>query len=252
MLDGPRWGPRQGRAEQLVVLCHGVGADGHDLIDLAPSGRRRCRTRPSPPPTRPSPMTARRWAGNGSRSGTARRRSWPPAPMRRRALLGAFVDAELARLGLPADAYALMGFSQGAMTALHAGLRRAVPPRAILAFSGALLAPERWRRPTPRPPVLLVHGEADEVVPAARSREAEQALREAGFAVESLFSPAARPRHRRGRACRPAHCSCSARFAGWRHDSGAKPAPRGLRRGRGDAISPTVTRRRTISGGSFA
>ena len=103
--------------------------------------------------------------------------------------LGDFVDAELARLDLPADAVALMGFSQGAMTVLHAGPRRAVPPRAILAFSGALLEPGRLAETPSRPPVLLVHGEADEVVPAGRSHEAEQALRAAGFAVESLFSP---------------------------------------------------------------
>ena len=56
--------------------------------------------------------------------------------------LNGFLDAELSRLGLPADAYALMGFSQGAMTVLFTGLRRAVAPRAILAFSGALIAPE--------------------------------------------------------------------------------------------------------------
>ena len=60
--------------------------------------------------------------------------------MRRAAtFLNPFVDAELARLGLPADAYALMGFSQGAMTALFTGLRRATAPRAILAFSGAAI-----------------------------------------------------------------------------------------------------------------
>ena len=109
--------------------------------------------------------------------------------MRRQPLLSAFVDAELARLGLPAGAYALMGFSQGAMTVLHAGPRRAVPPRALLAFSGALLAPERLAETVARPPVLLVHGEADAVVPAARSRAAAQALHDAGFAVETMFSP---------------------------------------------------------------
>ena len=122
-----------------------------------------------------------------------------PAQMRAGAdaaapLLGGFVDAELARLGLPPGAYALMGFSQGAMTALHTGLHLAVPPRGILAFSGALLAPDRLSSDRlaaapARPAVLLVHGEADEVVPAARSREAELALTAAGFAVETLYSP---------------------------------------------------------------
>jgi phospholipase/carboxylesterase len=104
--------------------------------------------------------------------------------------LDAFIDAELARLALPSDAYALMGFSQGAMTVLFAGLRRPSAPRAILAFSGALVAPETLAAELAnRAPVLLVHGEADDVVPAQRSRDAEQGLRAAGVPVESVFVP---------------------------------------------------------------
>ena len=104
--------------------------------------------------------------------------------------LDAFIDAELARLGLPAEAYALMGFSQGAMTVLFTGLRRAAAPRAILAFSGALVAPERLPAELAnRAPVLLVHGEADEVVPVQRSRDAEAALRAAGVPVEAAYVP---------------------------------------------------------------
>jgi phospholipase/carboxylesterase len=101
-----------------------------------------------------------------------------------------FIDAELARLGLAAEAYALMGFSQGAMTALFTGLRRAPGPRAILAFSGALIAPEKLATELAnRTPVLLVHGEADDVVPAERSRDAERALRAANVPVEAVYVP---------------------------------------------------------------
>ena len=83
-----------------------------------------------------------------------------------------------------------MGFSQGAMTALFTGLRRASAPRAILAFSGALIAPDSLAAElTHRPPVLLVHGEADDVVPVERSREAETALRAAGVPVEATYVP---------------------------------------------------------------
>jgi phospholipase/carboxylesterase len=106
------------------------------------------------------------------------------------ALLGPFIDAELARLRLPATSYAIMGFSQGAMTVLFTGLRRAPAPRAILAYSGALLAPEALTGELAnRAPVLLVHGEADDVVPVARSRDAEQALRAAGVPVEASYTP---------------------------------------------------------------
>ena len=189
MLDGPRWGPKQGQAQQLVVLCHGVGADGHDLIDLAPWWATALPQAAFVAPNAPEPFSAgpmgRQWFPLWDRSPAQLEAGAEAAS----AQLGAFVDAELERLGLPADAYALMGFSQGAMTVLYAGPRRAVAPRAILAFSGALLAPSRLAETPARPPVLLAHGEADEVVPAARSRAAEQALRDAGFVVESVFSP---------------------------------------------------------------
>ena len=104
--------------------------------------------------------------------------------------LDTFLDAELTRLGLPPDAYALMGFSQGAMTVLFTGLRRAVAPKAILAFSGALIDPESLEAEIRnRAPVLLAHGEADSQVPVSRSRDAEAELRRLGVPVEAAYSP---------------------------------------------------------------
>jgi phospholipase/carboxylesterase len=189
-LDGPRWGPAsKGTPKQLVVLCHGLGADGHDLIDLAPTW---AHALPDAlfvsvdAPFQHESGFGRQWWSVADRS--------PPvmeAGVRRAAgFLDAFIDAELARLGLPADAYALMGFSQGAMTVLFTGLRRTAAPRAILAFSGAMVAPDRLAAELAnRAPVLLVHGEADDVVPAQRSRDAEQALEAAGVPVEAAYVP---------------------------------------------------------------
>jgi phospholipase/carboxylesterase len=190
-LDGLRFGPQSGRPPaQLVVLCHGVGADGHDLIDLGPLWSHALPDAVFVAPHAPAPHDAaphgRQWFSVADRTPSvmeAGLRASVPA-------LNRFVDAELARLGLPADAYALMGFSQGAMMALFTGLRRDPPPRAILAFSGALLAPDRLAAELRgRPPVLLVHGEADDVVPAALSRAAEAALRAARVPVEALYIP---------------------------------------------------------------
>lgn len=84
--------------------------------------------------------------------------------------LEAFLDRELARHGLPASKLALVGFSQGAMMALHVGLRRAAAPAAILGYSGLLVledgrGPESLKPAGSVPPVLLVHGDRDEVVP---------------------------------------------------------------------------------------
>jgi phospholipase/carboxylesterase len=189
-LDGPRWGPASKAAPaQLVVLCHGLGADGHDLIDLAPTWGHALPDAAFVSVDAPFAHDSgfgRQWWSVADRS--------PPvveAGVRRAAeFLDQFIDAELRRLGLPADGYALMGFSQGAMTALFTGLRRASAPRAILAFSGALIAPESLASELANhPPVLLMHGEADDVVPAQRSRDAEAALRAANVPVEAVYVP---------------------------------------------------------------
>ncbi len=83
-----------------------------------------------------------------------------------------------------------MGCSQGARIALFAGLRRPVAPRAILAYSGALVAPESLATELANhAPVLLVHGRDDETVPASRSQEAEAALLAAGVPVEAHYVP---------------------------------------------------------------
>src|SRR5690606_12725472 len=96
-------------------------------------------------------------------------------------LLDPFLDEQLAAHGLPPDRLALVGFSQGTMTALHVGLRRRSAPACILGYSGRLLAPELLAAEcTSRPPVLLVHGDADEVVPFESLAQAEQGLRAAG------------------------------------------------------------------------
>lgn len=185
-LDGPRWGPATEPARCLVVLCHGVGADGHDLIDLGPYWSKALPNAVFAAPDAPerydmAPM-GRQWFSLADRA---------PAKMLAGVAVAAdaldgFVADELARLGLPAHAYALVGFSQGAMTVLHAGLRRAGGPCAILAYSGAWLPPAAVRA---HPPVLLAHGEADEVVPVSRSRDAEAALRAEGIDVTTVYAP---------------------------------------------------------------
>jgi phospholipase/carboxylesterase len=189
-LEAVHWGPAsKGPARQLVVLCHGLGADGFDLIDLAPSWQHAC----------PDALFASVHAPFAHDSGFGRQ--WwsvadrsPPiveAGVRTAApYLQGFIDAELARLELPPDAYAIMGFSQGAMMSLFAGLRRAVAPRAILAFSGALVAPDKLAGELAnKPPVLIVHGDADEAVAVTRSHDAEATLQAAGVPVEAHYIP---------------------------------------------------------------
>jgi phospholipase/carboxylesterase len=189
-LTGPNWGPvSKGAPKQLVILCHGVGTDGNDLIDLAPYWAPVLPDAIFVAPHAPEPFDmapmGRQWFSLGDLD---------PAKLGVGVRLAAkaldvFIDEQLAKYGLPPTAYALMGFSQGAMTALFTGLRRAGAPRAILAFSGALIDPESLKVEIKnRAPVLLAHGEADPVVPAFRSRDAEAALRAVNVPVEAVFS----------------------------------------------------------------
>ena len=186
-LDGPRWGPASGGpAKQLVVLLHGLGADGHDLIDLAPGWGEALPDAAFVAPDAPFPCDlapyGRQWFSVQDRT-PATIIAGVGAAM---APLNAFLDAELARLGLPGAALALMGFSQGAMMTLAAGLRRSPAPAAAYSGRIAFPLPEDL---SAAPPVLLAHGLADEVVPAAGSREAESALRAKGVDVQAVYSP---------------------------------------------------------------
>jgi phospholipase/carboxylesterase len=189
-LEAIHWGPAsKAKPRQLVILCHGLGADAFDLIDLAPSWQHAC----------PDALFASVHAPFHHDSGFGRQ-WWSVAdrsPLVVEAGIRAatpylhdFIDAELGRLELRADAYAIMGFSQGAMMALFTGLRQPIGPRAILAFSGVLIAPDTLAAELAnRAPVLLVHGEADEAVPVSRSHEAEATLIAAGVPVDAHYIP---------------------------------------------------------------
>lgn len=190
-LDGPSWGPASGEAPRhLVLLLHGVGADGFDLIDLAPGWGKAIPDALFIAPHGPEPCDlapyGRQWFSLQDRSEAAMRAGADAAASG----LAAAITARLEELGLAHKNLALVGFSQGAMTALHLGLRYLPACAAIIAYSGALLGPDSL--PTAQdaaPAILLVHGEADEVVPAERSRIAVRALTRAAYGVEAEFRP---------------------------------------------------------------
>jgi phospholipase/carboxylesterase len=99
--------------------------------------------------------------------------------------IDAFLDHELAGLGLDASRLVLVGFSQGAMMALHVGPRRSKSPAAIVSFSGMVLGEEHLGDSPQRPPIFMAHGDIDEIVPFASMDMGAKALRAAGFEVET-------------------------------------------------------------------
>jgi phospholipase/carboxylesterase len=178
---GPTLAPARGPATHLVVLVHGYGADGQDLIGLADHWREMLPTAAFAAPNAPERIPG----GPGYQWFPISRID--PHEMKKGVEVAApgldsYLDAELARLGLGPERLALVGFSQGTMLSLHLGLRRAVKPIAIVGFSGLLPGP-----PPPNgeiPPILLTHGDSDTVIPPQAMFLAATQLGLAGAAVQ--------------------------------------------------------------------
>ena len=194
-LDGPRIEPRSGTAKQLVVFLHGYGADGNDLIEIGRAWQPLLPDAAFVSPHAPeacggAPM-GKQWFNLTFRDPHER---WSGVNAAHAGLDG-FLDAELKRRNLPPSALALVGFSQGTMMALHVGLRRAATPAAIVGYSGMLVLPEdadpaqTLPKIRSKPPVLLVHGDRDEVIPVQALFHASQGLAAFGVPVEWHLSP---------------------------------------------------------------
>lgn len=190
-LEGPSYAPLScGKAVYLVVLLHGRGADGDDLIDLALNWqpilpKAEFLAAHAPFPCDPAPK-GRQWFSVEDRESEKML-----AGIRATAeILDPFLDALLAKRRLDESHLALVGFSQGAMMALHVGLRRKTAIGGIVAFSGALYGADALEAEIQsRPPVLLIHGDADPVVPVASLANAQAALEAAAVPVKSVIRP---------------------------------------------------------------
>lgn len=184
--------PRSGKARSLVIFLHGYGADGRDLLgigeNLAPHLPDTLFLAPdAPEPCRGNPM-GYQWFPVPRMDGSSESQM-------RLALAGstkilhAWLDKVAAAEGIPAARTVLFGFSQGTMMSLHVGPARANKLAGIAGFSGRLLEADGPAKAMTRPPILLVHGDADPVVPFESLGLAVAALKKAGFAVQSHVSP---------------------------------------------------------------
>ncbi len=175
-----------GLARQLVVLLHGYGADGEDLIGLAPMLGQVLPDAAFVAPNAPFPCAMSAfgfqwfdvWDADSARRLEGARLA--------NKILQPFYDVQLEAHNVPPEELYIVGFSQGTMMALHSGLRREVPPRAIVGFAGRLMAAHLLAEEmTCRPPVMLAHGANDDVVTPESLEHANDALRAAGVEVES-------------------------------------------------------------------
>ena len=184
-LEGPSHGPQAGgKPGHLVILLHGYGADGNDLIGLAPLFAQLMPDVAFHAPNAPHPCEGNpfgyQWFGISRLDpaiALAGVRDATP-------VLDAFLDETMASYGLDESKTVLVGFSQGTMMALHVGLRRKKQLAGIVGFSGMLAGAELLKSEMRnKPPVLLVHGDADEMLPHVLSERAAQALEAAGLEV---------------------------------------------------------------------
>lgn len=190
-LSGPMLPPASGNAKSLVVLLHGYGSDGRDLIALGQFWRDSF-----PDTVFVAPNAPQVCAGNPFGY------EWFPLDLEANRDLSRLVGAETAhpiienfladlwtQTGLgPADTI-LAGFSQGAMMALYTGLRLDSPLKGIIAFSGLVIAPDRLGNEiASKPPVLLIHGDLDDVVPVMGSEVAMPTLIDLGVETKLHIS----------------------------------------------------------------
>lgn len=186
-LSGPSRRPAAGsKPRRLVILLHGLGADGTDLIGLATYWARLLPTAEFLSPNAPFPCDMApygyQWFSSQDRSPEAVLGGVRAAAP----ILDAFIDEAVAERGLADSDLALVGFSQGTMMSLFVGLRRSRPVAGIVGFSGRLIAPELLASELrTRPRTLLVHGTDDPLVPYSSLAAAETALNAAGVPVET-------------------------------------------------------------------
>jgi phospholipase/carboxylesterase len=184
-LHGPEMAPASGgKPKQLVILLHGLGSDGADLISLAPEFADTLPDAQFLSPNAPFPCDM---APFGYQWFSLL--SYDPQAMLKGAELAApilnhYIDAQLKRFRLKDENLAFIGFSQGTMMALYVTLRRPNACAGVLGYSGALLdANPTDKIVKSKPEICLVHGMADPVVPFMALGNAERGLKAAGVPV---------------------------------------------------------------------
>jgi len=172
-----------------VILLHGYGADGDDLIGLAepvseylPDTVLRAPNAPAPCRVNPA---GRQWFPIPQIDGSSED-AMRTGYLRSAEALDRHLAEAMAEEGVEPSRTCLLGFSQGTMMALSVGPRRAPALAGIVGFSGRVIDPDALVLAESRPPVLLAHGDGDDVVPFEAMAEARAALEQAGYPVSTF------------------------------------------------------------------
>ncbi len=187
MLNALRRDPDSAEPKWLVVFLHGYGSNGADLMTFADFWQASMPSVAFVAPDGPTAAADGGFQWIGKRAGTDPR-LYDDA-VAAQPIVDRFIDGELSRLALDGSRLALVGFSQGTVMALHAGLRRATAPAAILGYAGGLVGRAHLNEISARPPVLLVNGELDELAPVYGMHVAVKALTEAGVVAAGQALP---------------------------------------------------------------
>ncbi len=190
ILNGPELAPKRGSVKQLVIFLHGYGSNGDDLIGLAPLMRDALPDAQFLSPNAPTPCgmggPGFEWFQLMDRSAPARLAGTQAAAP----VLDAYITAQCERFGLAERDIALVGFSQGTMMSLHAAPRRKAALAGVVGYSGRLIDDGALAREiASRPPMLLVHGTQDEIVPYQGLELSKAALEALDVPVETVTCP---------------------------------------------------------------
>lgn len=192
MIDGPFIAPKSGPAKNLVVFLHGYGSNGDDLISIgqewAPYLPDTAFVSPNAPEVCEIWSQGYQWFSIRAIDPDAFERE--KQAEKAMPALNAFLDAQLAKWGLPESRLLVAGFSQGAMMAMYTMPRRQKPCAGVIGYSGMLIEAEALKRPEMvKIPVLAIHGDRDEVVPPASLDAIERGFSAAGYDVETVLRP---------------------------------------------------------------
>ncbi len=190
-LQGPIRPPRSGgKAKQLVVLLHGWGADGPNLIDLADLFANALPDAQFIAPNAPTVCEANPFGFQWFSLIDRQPQHMIEGVKSAASVVNNFLDEQLQALGLDNSKLALVGFSQGTMVGLEVALRRTPGIAALVGFSGLLIGADLLAKEiAARPPICLIHGDRDDVVPYSSLANAVAALKKHGIPLEDHTRP---------------------------------------------------------------